>query len=624
MEDTNKEKEPIVNQFSKGLSTDTSPIIQPEGSLRFALNAVDESEIGDSMFPGNAESNEVAGSLKEGYIAIGKVYMRDGNTAVFSTNGTVSEIGIYNDKTGYHTWIPGDDTTKDYGTNDAASTDKLDFSTLHQIDAIYRLRRGCDDTVYWTDNLNPVRSYIFNRPEDFLVDGKFSATKTSLFSRFKGFPRIDTNVIEQGELVPGSYNIAIQYLDSDLNPTEWVTVSETIIIYNDSLSNNFSKIRGSTNEKNIAYDFPKSNKAIVVNYTNLDKEYPFARLALIEATNGSGSVSKVTATLELPITDNGTLHYTFTGNNTFTNLTVEEIAQQALFIDTAQSIEQVENRLILGNIKNKKNGLCDLQRHASKIVANCTPEEVVLDMVTEVGNPKRPTANLEKIGYMPGEIYSFGIVYVFNDGTISPVYHIPGRGVGDVNSNMSINNTCESVYTDRSKCDTGDFWGIDNRGIALKGTPIRHHRFPTRESLGIPLISKVEKTIEALDYTKKEVSFTPIDSQLPIVINDFNPAGYTDAVFGISIYYISALGNPSTKAINGSINLITKEVDLTSVQNDIRDFINTPGALKNVSNITGFSKKYSAITAKNSVALFPAYGFKLVSSSLISFSVCLM
>ena len=350
MEDTNKEKEASINQFSKGLSTDTSPIIQPEGTLRFALNAVDESEIGDSMFPGNAESNEVAGSLKEGYIAIGKVYMRDGNTAVFSTNGTVSEIGIYNDKTGYHTWIPGDDTTKDYGTNDAASTDKLDFSTLHQIDAIYRLRRGCDDTVYWTDNNKNVRTYIFNRSEDFLINGMFSAKKTSLFTRFENTPKIQSlGVKNEGSLLPGSYNIAIQYLDSDLNPTEWITTSETIIIYNDNISDSFGRVRGSTDEKNPAYDFPVTNKSINISYSNLDNSYPFVRLALIEATNGSGSVSKVTATMELPI-NNGRVFYNFTGTNTFITIPVEEIAQAPLLIDKVQSIEQVENRLILGNI----------------------------------------------------------------------------------------------------------------------------------------------------------------------------------------------------------------------------------------------------------------------------------
>ena len=108
MEDTNKEKEASVNQFSKGLSTDTSPIVQPEGTLRFALNAMDESEIGDSMFPGNAESNESTPGLKEGYIAIGKVYIGEGETAVFSVNPltSTSEIGVYSDKVGYRTYVP--------------------------------------------------------------------------------------------------------------------------------------------------------------------------------------------------------------------------------------------------------------------------------------------------------------------------------------------------------------------------------------------------------------------------------------------------------------------------------------------------------------------------------------
>ena len=30
------------------------------------------------------------------------------------------------------------------------------------------------------------------------------------------------------------------------------------------------------------------------------------------------------------------------------------------------------------------------------------------------------------MGFMGGEVYAFGIVYVFNDGFESPAYHIPG------------------------------------------------------------------------------------------------------------------------------------------------------------------------------------------------------
>ena len=72
-----------VKQFGKGLHTDNSPQTQPEGTLRFALNCADETEIGDTMFPTNMESNEMAGELPEGYTPIGKVYMVDGKTALF-------------------------------------------------------------------------------------------------------------------------------------------------------------------------------------------------------------------------------------------------------------------------------------------------------------------------------------------------------------------------------------------------------------------------------------------------------------------------------------------------------------------------------------------------------------
>ena len=43
-----------------------------------------------------------------------------------------------------------------------------------------------------------------------------------------------------------------------------------------------------------------------------------------------------------------------------------------------------------------------------------------------MGNPKNPISSFSLTGYMPDEVYSFGIVYVTKDGTKSPAYHIPG------------------------------------------------------------------------------------------------------------------------------------------------------------------------------------------------------
>lgn len=90
-----------IVQFGKGLYTDSSPQVQPQGTLRFALNCIDETEEGDMLFPSNMESNIEAGefSMAPGYTPIGKVYIGEGETVVFLVNEQGdSEIGIYKDK----------------------------------------------------------------------------------------------------------------------------------------------------------------------------------------------------------------------------------------------------------------------------------------------------------------------------------------------------------------------------------------------------------------------------------------------------------------------------------------------------------------------------------------------
>ena len=73
-----------ITQFNKGLSLDNSIIDSPKGSYRFALNAINETELGDAGFISNEESNELCASLKEGYIPLGIIYMGDNEFTIFS------------------------------------------------------------------------------------------------------------------------------------------------------------------------------------------------------------------------------------------------------------------------------------------------------------------------------------------------------------------------------------------------------------------------------------------------------------------------------------------------------------------------------------------------------------
>ena len=132
------------------------------------------------------------------------------------------------------------------------------------------------------------------------------------------------------------------------------------------------------------------------------------------------------------------------------------------------------------------------------------------------GSSKNPLQDIEGLGYMPGEIYSFGIQYIFEDNTLSPVFHIPGRGknVGsdikytsgdNVFPMSSQDNEIVNTYENKNSCGQQTYWGLDCSGEYLQGKKVRHHRFPFRSDLGIPLIK--EKSFQSYTQTLHQLAF---------------------------------------------------------------------------------------------------------------------
>lgn len=464
-----------VTQFNKGLHTDNSYASQPKGTYTFALNAVTETNNGDSNNRSNENSNGPCGVLPNGYIPLGKIYIGDNETLIFSVSPdeSLSEIGIMNDNCIYETHVNAD----------------LGFRLNKQIQATYRLRRGCEKTVYFVSPKPMI--YNINRPDDFKSNGNWDPSKFGLFKTYDLIPifsRIE--ILESGNLAAGSYNASIQYLDEDLNPTEWITTTDTIIIYNDSTNKPFPDIEGSTNKETQYQKFGLSNKSIKFTISNLDTNYPFYRIAVIEANTGNGQISAVKYSQEISTQINV---FNYTGASASIG-TKEEILAFNSIIDSAEAIAQIENKLILAGTKGKQINLCKLQSYASRIKADLTTQEIILNSVDFDNNQKRGTVHVELVGYMPGEMYSFAIVYIFSDGTVSPAYHIPGRSwnIGTMTgyfSKMSYNNKLEDTfYTDNNSCVGGEYWGLDSEGIPLLNQPVRHHRFPLRSEVNKPLL----------------------------------------------------------------------------------------------------------------------------------------
>lgn len=429
---------------------------------------------------------------------LGKIYVGDNETVIFVINDGISQICLMNNECDCKVLI-----------DDNGSEKPLNFNEHHQITGIYRLRRGCEKTIYFTDNYNPPRYLNLSDINSFreiintspLIEyGALDTDKMLLQKVYDKIPNISLEIGENGQLLSGSYNVAARYVDEDLNPTEWMQPTEPIMIWqSDAIQ--FNEVRASTNEDVEYRKYGPTHKSIRVSVRNTecDHSYIFIQFALIAATTGTGIVNDVVYSplIELDFNKNDNfeyeevnLTYNFTGGSDVTTGSEDEILANTEVFDRVKCIEQADNRLTMGNVTDMNIDWCKLQKYASRIVTDCVTKKVDLTDYSAKDNPKNPMVLYNNgVGYQPGEIYSFGIVYVFENGVKSPVYHIPGRsrnetpGVPLCGGHLAMqqyNNECRNMkYSEVAMaCEGFKYWGCDDLGYELDGELIRHHRFP--------------------------------------------------------------------------------------------------------------------------------------------------
>lgn len=496
-----------LNKPYKGLHTDNVPSEQPKETYRFALNAVNETSEGEQNSISNEGSNISTTNLPEGYHPIGEVYMNSNTSVIFSVNPLLkkSEIGLL---------------SKDDVYSSLVNTAILNFNIRNQIDVQFRVRKANERYIYWVDGLNKARSFNIDNPyayysnlyKDYLAAGgdpntftgeKWSPTAFELIKSYTRIPRfIDVEIVPYGAIVAGSYSFAVQYIDEDNNPTEWITESNDVRIFNDQESSPFPNIRGSRNSQNAVQSYPPSNKSIRITLSNMDENFPFYRVAVIQK---NGSTGKPVKALALPKKSINTPIFTYSGNNDqLAEVPLTDIAIDPEVILAPEHIEQLENRLLLANTKGPQYNWCDFQQYASKIGADLVTEPVILNSIESQPNLKNAHSKFVLSGYMPGDVYSFGIMYLMKDNTYSPVFPIPGKANNNTTSRMDYYELANLNYEDIHNCNgTTNYWGRDYNNNLLRNTKVRMHKFPSRAEAGIPLIESSDTTSTITKYRLK-------------------------------------------------------------------------------------------------------------------------
>jgi hypothetical protein len=461
------DKNTDINKPLIGLSTDTHPGEQPKHTYRYALNAVDQAENGNSRDLSNENGFDLCGTITSGYYPIGKVYMNDDTLVIFSANPTIdgSEIGILDKNCNYtavvntrYREVVVDEVTTVLETN------CLNFSIEYQIDVQYRLRRGCEHTVYFANGKhNPVRYFNFSRLSDFQTedyntwvaggsigaapDQRWDCAKFRLYPEYS-IPSMDSVEQITGGAIPScTLNFSIRYLDADFNPTPWIYSSMLVDVYRDNQNSGFENILGSSN---LAADelagSPPTNKAVKLFLSDLDTRYPYYQIAVAVAKDSNGLVSKV---YQSPYQNIDREEFVFDGLlEGYSEIPREDLLVKRIDYDFADHIEQMENRLLLLSMYGRQVNWCSFQQYASKIATKYIIETVPSRDQFSAGNPKCPDTYFVKEGYMGDEVYAMGIVYVFRDGFESPAFHIPGRPLNKYPILVDNDVTCEDLPDD--------------------------------------------------------------------------------------------------------------------------------------------------------------------------------
>ena len=427
-----------MGRLIKGMHRDTHASDQPEGTWRYARNAIINRVDGAVSNERGTDEGPSIGLLP-GYKVIGTIETTNDEIVVFSVNryqfihpdtGEIStsphygrsEIGLITSDNRYITVLNppvGDLEDSDWvalvenGYINAGGVPvdiDLKFDASYPITGTYKINANEQLIVYWTDNINPPRTLNIHRqlygsngnanPEHELVyhnkwvdtTNKNYIDQLNLFTHSGNVPNVNLHsVTSGGALVTGVYQLALAYVDEDLTVTNYVVIDNPVSIVEDvesvtpierydgapAGSQSGKSIRWRVNNINDCYKFLRP----VVIQTIEDQRFAF-QLHDIEV--GFSNIEPGVSQIE----NNQMINITFSGTEGYISTSVEDVIIDEVSYDTVKTMTQLDDVLYLGNLTGTKD--IGYQPYAGDIVLTPT-----LRTVTEFDPYSLITDNIE-------------------------------------------------------------------------------------------------------------------------------------------------------------------------------------------------------------------------------------
>lgn len=328
-------------------------------------------------------------------------------------------------------------------------TDELQFDLNKPVDI--ECQPSYDGTVNLiiNDDLNPPR--IINTTYSVIEDNKYRRilrnqteqtnlykeglmdAQTRLFRNINKIPKIELlNIAYHGQLKGGNYTIYLKLADNDYNKTDVIAESGIISVFKGTLEKIYS-ISGTLEGE-------RTDKAINLQINNIDtsfsKMFVYVRR---EYSDLNGILKTETFQIKEPYKIVGSsLLLTLDGFEETLSINEEELNIKYNICTGVKTQAQVQNMLFFGNVQQTVVANDDLQNISYFIEAECVKGKDIGYVRPDSYTRKSTADNVGKIeyynpvsiyyslGYWPEELYRLGIVYIFLDDSISPVYNLRG------------------------------------------------------------------------------------------------------------------------------------------------------------------------------------------------------
>ena len=487
------------------------------------------------------------------------------------------------------------DTIGDFTTN------LLNFDLQHPVDIIPQ--DGYDGSVNLILNDGKNQPRLIGSRFSVIDDGQFKITDhsgfkdtniydeevfdidTSLKTIAQKIPIVEFSGLTQfaGSLPCGAYTFYFKLADADGNESEVLAESGIVELFIGGLTGDSSINIIQPESMRMGLQDESSGKSITFEITNIDSGFDYVHVLYARSSSSNDQASIDTyhkVIYDYPIV-NGKATITITGNEQILGISAEELYVNYADLESVKTQTVINNVLFFGNL-NKKERDWDALRIASwKILPSYGIEANVgtLDWNYVVGGPDikhsgiyyNPYNVYYRVGYWSDELYRFGIVYIFNDNSLSPVFNIQGVDFSKIEKRENKKLVYQDLFNEIKKESYYKQWESEPEDFYFN----KQYRLNSRGVIKFPKIQLFELKQGVFKPNPLYINFdlSAIGSTDPENINSLDFSNFCKENDIKGFFFVRQKRIPTILAQGMTIGLTKKEFGAVPVIKDSSGYI---------------------------------------------------